>query len=284
MARFIHRASNRAKRPFVALNCAALPEQLLESELFGYERGAFTGAHTARAGRLEQAAGGVLFLDEVGEMSPIVQAKFLRVLQEREFQRLGGTGTLRADVRVIAATNRDPRVAMERGTLREDLYYRLSVFEITLPALRERAEDILLLAEAFLAEIGRSVGRPAAGVSKDARDRLLAHHWPGNVRELRNALERAVILCDGGLITGDHLPMTLASAPSSRPVAPSGAGPVPAIIPPEGVKLEAIERELIQRAMAQAQNNKSEAARLLGLGRGQLYSRLKRYGLTRARR
>src|SRR5262249_55951097 len=173
----------------------------------------------------------------------------------REFQRLGGTGTLRADVRVIAATNRDPRAAMERGTLREDLYYRLSVFEITLPPLRERAEDILLLAEAFLTEIGRSVGRPAAGVSQGARDRLLAHHWPGNVRELRNALERAVILCDGGLITGEHLPMALATAPPSRLVAPSGAAAVPGAIPPEGVKLEAIERDLIQRAMAQAQNN-----------------------------
>ena len=285
VGRFIHRASHRATRPFVALNCAALPEQLLESELFGYERGAFTGAHTARAGRLEQAAGGVLFLDEVGEMSPTVQAKFLRVLQEREFQRLGGTGTLRADVRVIAATNRDPRAAMERGTLREDLYYRLSVFEITLPPLRERHEDILLLAEAFLAEIGRSVGRPAAGVSKDARDRLLAHRWPGNVRELRNALERAVILCDGGLITGEHLPMALAAAPPARSAAPSATPPAtPETIPPEGVKLEAIERDLIQRAMAQAQNNKSEAARLLGLARGQLYSRLKRYGLTRAKR
>jgi Sigma-54 interaction domain/GAF domain len=171
VARFIHRASRRKGRPFVALNCAALPEPLLESELFGYERGAFTGALTARAGRLEQAAGGVLFLDEVAEMTPAVQAKFLRVLQEREFQRLGGSATLRADVRVIAATNRDPRAAMERGTLREDLYYRLGVFEIALPPLRERPEDILLLAEAFLEEIGRSVGRPAAGVSRDARDR-----------------------------------------------------------------------------------------------------------------
>jgi transcriptional regulator with GAF, ATPase, and Fis domain len=284
VARFIHRASRRSGRPFVALNCAALPEPLLESELFGHERGAFTGAQTARAGRIEQAAGGVLFLDEVGEMSPPVQAKFLRVLQEREFQRLGGTGTLRADVRVIAATNRDPRVAMERGTLREDLYYRLSVFEIALPPLRERPEDILLLAEAFLEELGRRVGRPAAGVSKDARDRLLTHPWPGNVRELRNAIERAVILCEGGLITGEHLPMTLAAAPRA-PAVPAPAAPVaPSVIPPEGVKLEAIERDLIQRAMAQAGNNKSEAARLLGLARGQLYSRLKRYGLTRARR
>jgi transcriptional regulator with GAF, ATPase, and Fis domain len=284
VARYIHRASPRARRPFAALNCAALPEQLLESELFGYERGAFTGAHTARAGRLEQAAGGVLFLDEVGEMSPPVQAKFLRVLQEREFQRLGGSATIRADVRVIAATNRDPRLAMERGTLREDLYYRLSVFEITLPPLRERPEDILLLAEAFLEEIGRGVGRPAAGVSKDARDRLLAHAWPGNVRELRNAIERAVILCEGGLITGEHLPMAVAPRPRIATAAAIAAPGSSVAIPPEGVKLEAIERDLIQRAMAQAQNNKSEAARLLGLARGQLYSRLKRYGLTRAKR
>ena len=286
VARYIHRASPRSGRPFVALNCAALPEQLLESELFGYERGAFTGAQAARAGRLEQAAGGVLFLDEVAEMSPAVQAKFLRVLQEREFQRLGGAATLRAEVRVIAATNRDPRAAMERGTLREDLYYRLSVFEIALPPLRERPEDILVLADAFLEEIGRSVGRPAAGVSKDARDRLLTHPWPGNVRELRNAIERAVILCEGGLITGEHLPMALAAAtPRPVPAAPAPASPAaPAVIPAEGVKLEEIERDLIQRAMAQAHDNKSEAARLLGLARGQLYSRLKRYGLTRARR
>ena len=284
VARYIHRASRRAGRAFVALNCAALPEQLLESELFGYERGAFTGAQTARAGRLEQASGGVLFLDEVAEMSPSVQAKFLRVLQEREFQRLGGSQTLRADVRVIAATNRDPRIAMERGTLRDDLYYRLSAFEIALPPLRERPEDVLVLSEAFLDEIGRSVGRPAAGLSKDARDRLLAHAWPGNVRELRNAIERAVILCEGGLITGEHLPITVAGAGRSRAVSPAEPSPQPAslpsaAIPPQGVSLDSIERELIRKAMAQANNNKSEAARLLGLARGQLYSRLKRHGL-----
>ena len=297
VARYIHRASPRAKQPFVALNCAALPEQLLESELFGYERGAFTGTQSPRAGRIEQAAGGVLFLDEVAEMTPPVQAKFLRLLQEREFQRLGGSRTLRADVRVIAATNRDPRVAMERGTLREDLYYRLGVFEMTLPALRERPDDILVLAEAFLEEVGRNIGRPAAGLSKDARDRLLAHRWPGNIRELRNAIERAMILCEGGLITGEHLPITLAGAARAATAAPSGApapaaaqsasqapaGPVPAgPIPSEGLSLDAVERELIQKAMAQAHNNKSEAARLLGLARGQLYSRLKRHGLDPA--
>src|SRR5215510_6926433 len=259
IARFIHRASRRAERPFVALNCAALPEQLLESELFGHERGAFTGAHASRAGKVEQASGGILFLDEVAEMTPPVQAKFLRLLQEREFQRLGGSHTLRADVRVIAATNRDPRVAMERGTLREDLYYRLSVFEMTLPALRERPDDILVLAEAFLEEVGRNIGRPAAGLSKDARDRLLAHRWPGNIRELRNAIERAMILCEGGLITGEHLPINLAgaaraatpaaspapaasqsaSSASPSPAGPSSANPVPAgPIPPEGLSLD----------------------------------------------
>jgi DNA-binding NtrC family response regulator len=183
---------------------------------------------------------------------------------------------LRADVRVIAATNRDPRVAMERGTLREDLYYRLSVFEMTLPALRERPDDILVLAEAFLEEVGRNIGRPAAGLSKDARDRLLAHRWPGNIRELRNAIERAMILCEGGLITGEHLPITLAGAARTATAAPAAS---PAPIPPEGLSLDAVERELIQKAMAQAHNNKSEAARLLGLARGQLYSRLKRHGL-----
>jgi two-component system NtrC family response regulator len=287
VARFIHRGSKRARGPFVALNCAALPEQLLESELLGYERGAFTGAHVARPGKIEQAAGGVLFLDEVGEMTPPVQAKFLRVLQEREFQRLGGTKVLKADVRVIAATNRDPRVAMERGTLREDLYYRLSVFEIALPSLRERPEDILLLAEAFLLEIGTSVGKPAAGISEDARQLFLAYGWPGNVRELRNAIERAVILCEGGLVTSEHLPINVVrrSAPAAVPVSLQSA-PADASIafPSEGVKLEAVERDLLGKALAQARNNKSRAAKLLGLPRGQFYSLLKRHGLTEAKR
>jgi transcriptional regulator with GAF, ATPase, and Fis domain len=280
VARCIHRGSRRARGPFVALNCAALPEQLLESELFGYERGAFTGAHVSRAGKIEQAAGGVLFLDEVGEMTPSVQAKFLRVLQEREFQRLGGTKVIRADVRVIAATNRDPRLAMERGTLREDLYYRLSVFEIALPPLRERREDILLLAGAFLTQVAATVGRPAAGISEEARDHLLRHAWPGNVRELKNAIERAVILCEGGLVTSAHLPIAVA-APPRMTVA---AMPAPDAFPPGGIKLEAIERDLVQKALANARNNKSQAAKLLGIPRGQFYSLLRRHGLTDARR
>src|ERR1700676_532729 len=205
IARFVHRASMRRRGPFVAMNCAALPEQLLESELFGYERGAFTGAQQAKPGHIELAAGGVLFLDEVSEMSLSAQAKFLRVLQEREFQRLGGTRLQKANVRVVAATNRELRKAVEQGDFREDLYYRLQVFDIRIAPLRERPADIVPLTESFLQEIGKSFGRPPAGLTRDAREALLLHDWPGNVRELRNALERAAILCEGGLINAQHL-------------------------------------------------------------------------------
>ncbi len=205
VARFIHAASPRRTRPFVALNCAALPEQLLESELFGYERGAFTSAHQAKPGQIELASGGVLFLDEVTEMSLSAQAKFLRVLQEREFQRLGGTRLVKANIRVIAATNRDLRKAVERGTFREDLFYRLGVFDIQIPPLRDRAADIVPLSDSFLQEIGRSFGRRPAELTREARAALLQYEWPGNVRELRNVLERAAILCDGGPIDVSHL-------------------------------------------------------------------------------
>jgi transcriptional regulator with GAF, ATPase, and Fis domain len=268
-ARFLHRGSARKDGPFVALNCAALPEQLLESELFGHEKGAFTGALNARPGRIEQAAGGVLFLDEVGEMSLSVQAKFLRVLQEREYQRLGGVRTSKADVRVLAATNRNLKAAISHGTFREDLYYRLAVFEIPLPPLRDRGDDILLLADAFLAEIGRSVGRPAAGVSADVKSTLVSYPWPGNVRELRNALERAVILCEGGLITREHLPLDLVSA------APPPRGMSPTAQTPD--TLAAAERDMILQALARSGNNKSKAARLLGLTRAQLRSRIEKH-------
>lgn len=276
LARLIHRGSRRSERPFVAVNCAALPEQLLESELFGHERGAFTGAHASRAGRIEQAAGGTLFLDEVGEMPATMQAKLLRVLQEREFQRVGGAKTLRADVRVIAATNREPRAAIARGELREDLYYRLSAFEIALPPLRDRRGDILLLAEAFLEEVGSAVGRPAAGISEDARDLLLAHRWPGNVRELRNAMERAVILCEGGLVAAEHLPIALVSErPLLPPVLASGIEEAR-----EDRPLREVERALVERALAEAFGNRSLAARRLGIPRGQLYTMLRRHGLA----
>ena len=261
IARFVHRASPRKGGPFIALNCAALPEQLLESELFGYERGAFTGAQQSKPGQIELAAGGVLFLDEIGEMSPSAQAKFLRVLQEREFTRLGGTRVLKANVRVIAATNRDLQKAMERGDFREDLFYRLQVFDIRIPPLRERAGDILPLSEAFLNEIGRSFGRPPAGLTHDAREALLTRRWPGNVRELRNALERAAILCEGGLITPAHLP----AASSERGIAPPSTD------------LGAAERATIEQVMREVAGNKSLAAKKLGLSRTQLYVRLRKY-------
>jgi transcriptional regulator with GAF, ATPase, and Fis domain len=331
VARFIHRASPRRSGPLVAVNCAALPDHLLESELFGYERGAFTGATQAKPGQIELAAGGTLFLDEVAEMSPPAQAKLLRVLQEREVQRLGSTKVRRADVRVIAATNRDLRQAMERGTLREDLFYRLHVFGILLPPLRERRDDVLPLSEAFLQEIGRTFGRPPAGISREAREALLAHTWPGNVRELRNTLERAAIVCEGGLILAEHLGLrpaaastssanvwsttapspayVSASAPASTSASTSGgafgrapvqpphamaagsghasaaaaapAGPASTPAPTGVTDLHAIEKSMIERALADARHNKSHAARLLGLTRTQFYVRLRRHGLDR---
>ena len=278
IARFIHQGSRRKHGTFVAINCAALPDQLLESELFGYERGAFTGAMSAKPGRIEQANGGVLFLDEVGEMAPTAQAKLLRVIEEREFQRLGSTRSSHADIRVVAATNRDLHAAMRRGEFREDLYYRLGVFEIALPPLRDRSDDILELADAFLEEIGGTVGRPPAGIAGDARDQLVAHAWPGNVRELRNAIERAVILADGGYIRSEHLPVI---APRQPPTAPtSDAAIVSAPLPVGGVDLAVIERSLVVKALTQARHNKTRAAKLLGLTRAQLYSQIEKYGLV----
>jgi transcriptional regulator with GAF, ATPase, and Fis domain len=220
----------------------------------------------------------VLFLDEVGEMSPSVQAKFLRVLQEREFQRVGSSRTQKADVRVLAATNRDLKNAIARGIFREDLYYRLAVFDIVLPPLRERIDDIPLLTNSFLEAIGRSVGRPAAGVADEAREKLAAYAWPGNVRELRNVIERAVILCEGGWITSEHLPLSVAeSAPAPSAVAePARAGG--SAIPLSTV--DAAERELIVQALARSGNNKSKAARLLGLTRAQLRSRIEKHGIA----
>ncbi len=263
IARFIHRASARKGGPFIALNCAALPEQLLESELFGYERGAFTGAQQSKPGQIELAAGGVLFLDEVSEMSPSAQAKFLRVLQEREFSRLGGTRLQKANVRVIAASNRDLRKAVERGDFREDLFYRLQVFDIRLVPLRERTSDILPLSEAFLHEIAKSFGRPPAGLTSDARKALLQHEWPGNVRELRNALERAAILCEGGLISAQHLSLYTPRRPAQ----------------PATTDLNAVERQTIETVMRECRGNKSKAAKRLGLSRTQLYGRLRKYDL-----
>ena len=261
VARLVHRASGRRAGPFVAVNCAALPEHLLESELFGYERGAFTGAQQSKPGQIERAAGGVLLLDEIGEMSPSAQAKLLRVLQEREFTRLGGTRTIKANVRVIASTNRELRRAMERGDFREDLYYRLHVFEIRLPPLRDRPEDVLPLSDAFLREIGRSFGRPPAGMTRESKDALLAYRWPGNVRELRNILERAAIVCEGGLIAPEHLALQHEDRVLSRTT-----------------NVRAVERQLIEQVLRECRGNKSKAARRLGLTRKELYGRLRAYG------
>ena len=265
VARYIHRASARSRGPFVALNCAALPEQLLESELFGYERGAFTSAQQAKPGQIELAAGGVLFLDEVAEMSPMAQAKVLRVLQEREFQRLGGTRLLKANIRVVAATNRDLGKAVERGDFREDLFYRLKVFDIAIPPLRDRAADILPLSEALLQDIGKSFARPPAGLTREARDALVRHHWRGNVRELRNALERAAILCEGGLIGAEHLALDATGKPAGAAATDLGT----------------IERETIGQVLRECRWNRTRAAKRLGLTRTQLYLRLQRYGLEK---
>jgi transcriptional regulator with GAF, ATPase, and Fis domain len=280
VSKLIHQGSPRAGKPFVAINCAALPEQLLESELFGHEKGAFTGAIATKIGRIEQAAGGTLFLDEIAEMSPLVQAKLLRVLEEREFQRVGGTRPLQADVRIIAATNRDLPTSIARRAFREDLYYRLNVFPIHIEPLRKRPEDILPLAEAFLMDLGATMGRPAAGISRDAREWLMANPWPGNVRELRNAIERAILMCDGGLITHDHFPPlahhVVADSPPSGNGTDHGAPPASA----DALNLDAVERGLVERALTESRGNKSRAARILGLSRAQLYWRLEKYGIS----
>ena len=262
VAQFIHQASPRRNGPFVAINCAALPEQLLESELFGYERGAFTGAHQAKPGQIELASRGVLFLDEVSEMSRAAQAKFLRFLEEREFQRLGGTRPQKANVRVIAASNRNLCEAVDRGTFREDLLYRLQVFDIALPPLRERITDVPLLAEYFLEQFGRRMDGGPAGLTDQARAALMAYSWPGNVRELRNVLERATILSDEGVIDRRHLSLHEKTATAASPN-----------------DLGAKERQTIANVLRQTDWNKSKTARQLGLTRTQLYVRLRRYGL-----
>jgi transcriptional regulator with GAF, ATPase, and Fis domain len=260
VARFIHSRSPRRRGPFVAINCAALPEQLLESELFGFERGAFTGAQQAKPGQIELASGGVLFLDEVTEMTPAAQAKFLRVLQEREFIRLGGTRPVRVNVRVIAATNRDLHDAVVRGQFRADLYYRLNVFDIYIPPLRQRRADIPALALGFLREFDQTVG--CVDITSEAMDALLEHDWPGNVRELRNVLERATILCENGSIGPEDL--------SLWPASPA---------PVDSTDLDVIERRTIERVMREANGNKVQASRRLGITRMQLYSRLRKHGL-----
>jgi two-component system response regulator FlrC len=262
IARAVHALSPRASRPLVAVNCAALSETLLDSELFGHERGAFTGAHERRRGRFELADGSTLFLDEVGEMSPTLQAKLLRVLQEREFTRVGGSTLIRVDVRVIAATNRDLEQAMRQGRFREDLYYRIAVFPIPIPPLRARRGDILPLAGLFLEQAARRAGKTLGRFSPEAERALVAYAWPGNVRELMNVVERAVILERGDQVQLAHLAIQ---------------GTTTASPPPERLNLRELERDAILRALELTGGNRREAAELLGIGLRTLQYRLKEY-------
>ncbi len=273
VARAIHYASRRADGPFVAVNCAALPDTLLESELFGHERGAFTGADRQKPGRFELAAGGTLFLDEIGDLSAAVQVKLLRVLQEREFQRVGGTATLKADVRLITATNRDLTAEMAAGRFRSDLFYRLSVFNVHLPSLRERDDDVLLLADHFIRAQGAQMGKGDLTLSRDACDLLRQYPWPGNIRELQNAIERSLITSQGTLITAAHLALAPSPVPT-QPAAPLSAAPVNT-----PGSLDELERKAIVEALQRTHGHKSRAAAFLGLTRFQLYTRLKRYGI-----
>jgi Nif-specific regulatory protein len=279
VARAIHHASARADGPFVAVNCAALPDTLLESELFGHERGAFTGADRQKPGRFELAAGGTLFLDEIGDLSAGVQVKLLRVLQEREYQRVGGTATLKANVRLLTATNRDLSAEMAAGRFRSDLFYRLSVFNVHLPPLRERGDDVLRLADHFIRTLGPQMGKGDLTLSRDACDLLRRHPWPGNIRELQNAIERSLITSEGTLVTAAHLALRPSGAAAVPPPgAAPAAGPPPSAAPAAGT-LHDLERQAIVDALQRAHGHKARAAALLGLTRFQLYTRLKRYAI-----
>jgi len=269
IAHAIHYNSLRAKKPFVKVSCAALPDTLIESELFGYEKGAFTGAATRKKGRFEMAEGGTLFLDEIGDINLSTQVKLLRVLQEREFERLGGTETVKVNVRMIAATNKDMEKAIHEGTFREDLYYRLNVFTIFVPPLRERKADLLLLADHFLEKFSREHGKVIKRISTPAIDMLTAYHWPGNVRELENALERAVLVCDGAVIHGHHLPPSLQTADSS--------GTVTRVSLKDAVA--AYERDLILDALKTTRGNRAKAARLLDTTERILNYKVRGYGI-----
>jgi len=281
-ARTIHRFSKRRDRPLVAINCAALPESLLESELFGHEQGAFTGATGQKLGRFELAHGGTLFLDEIGELSKAIQVKLLRVLQEREFVRVGGTQTITCDVRIVAATNRDLRAEMEAGRFREDLFYRLNVFPIVLPPLRERVEDLPLLIDHFMAELAPRLDVQPATVTEGALARLMRYAWPGNVRELRNVVERCLLLSGDGRIDALDLPPEIAggSAAGEGPGA-SAAGPGSGAAGSSASKLAEHEKALIRRALEEHGWNQSAAARSLGITRDHLRYRVKKYGLKR---
>ena len=265
LARAIHGLSPRAKGPLVSVNCGALPDTLLESELFGHVEGAFTGASRSRQGRLEAAGGGTLFLDEVGDVSPALQVRLLRVLQERTFERLGSNQTVRADVRFVAATHKDLEEEVREGRFREDLYYRLNVVQIAIPPLRDRPEDVPLLARHFVDRLNRLHGRDIQGISPEAMELLMRHAWPGNVRELENAIEHAFVLCRRGVILPEYLPASL-----------SPASPAHADAPPAAKDLRQAELSMIYSALERNRGNRSAAARDLGIHKTTLWRKLKR--------
>jgi DNA-binding NtrC family response regulator len=271
IARAIHEKSRRASGPFLKINSTAIPENLLESELFGFEKGAFTGAVASKPGKFELADKGTLFLDEIGDVPPATQVKLLRVLQEREFERLGGTRTVKVDVRLIAATNRDLRAALEEGTFREDLYYRLNVVPIDIAPLRERKEDIPDLVNLFIARFTGESRKPVEGISRDAMQILVNYHWPGNVRELQNIVERACALAKGDVLEAADIHLD---------VRPAKAANGTAGFLPDGMTLEQWEDEMVQEALRRANGNKSQAARLLGLSRNALRYRLSKIGIA----
>ena len=271
IARAIHQNSRRASGPFIKINSTAIPDNLFESELFGYERGAFTGANSSKPGKFELADKGSLFLDEIGDVPAPIQVKLLRVLQEREFERLGGTKTLKVDVRLIAATNKDLRAALEQGTFREDLYYRLNVVPIDIPPLREHKEDIPDLVHHFLLHFTRENGKQVQEIVPEALKLLMDYHWPGNVRQLENTIERAVALSTGPVIHVEDISLDSG--------VPGGAAGSPAALLPEGMTLEQWEDEIIREALRRANGNKSQAARMLGLSRNALRYRLTKIGV-----
>jgi len=271
IARAIHFHSPRRDRPLVKINCSSIPENLMESELFGYEKGAFTGAAGTKPGKFEQADTGTVFLDEIGDVPAAIQVKLLRILQEREFERLGSNVTRHIDVRVIAATNQDLRAALEQGTFREDLYYRLNVVPINIPPLRERREDIRFLANHFLKKLAPDAGSEVESITDAGMEKLLNYHWPGNVRELENVIERGLILCRGKELDVDDIKLETAPRPRAQNDGQHFL--------PEGLTLDQYEQEIIREALKRADGNKSQAARMLGLTRNALRYRLTQMGL-----
>ena len=273
VAQALHQRSQRADGPFLNITCSSLPETLLESELFGHERGAFTDAKQKRSGLLQLAHHGTAFLDEIGDISPALQVKLLRFLEERVFRRVGGAADVRVDARIVAATHHDLEAAVADGRFRSDLYYRLSVLPVHLPPLRERAGDVTRLARHFVALFAEELGRSIAGISPAALERLAEHSWPGNVRELRNVIERAVLLAEGDVLQSQDLVLL---------TPPPQAAAARFQLPPDGLDLAALERDLVAQALAHAGGNRTRAARLLHLSRDQLRYRVEKFGLGAA--